>query len=209
MNKRKLHHWLVVIKRVKTWQLLLALIVFGSLSAVLLRQNSLHMSELRNVVRSADEQNADIKKSLLDLQHYVSHHMNTGLGDGILLQYSYQRAYNVAVEQAVSTTNPNTKLYEQVELECRPVFQRTGSFPAYTQCAREKLGTLAPGQDALSALKTPPVELFRYNFASPVWSADAAGFAVLATLLTGMTLLLRLLSYLLLLAVLRARAKQG
>jgi hypothetical protein len=202
--KHRLHHWYTVIRRLKTWQLLLVLALFVLVSAFLLRQNNLEMVRLRAAVEQADQQNGDVGKTLLDLQHYVSSHMNTDLGDGIALQYSYQRAYEAAVQAAASSTNPQAALYSKVEEECRPVFQRTHSFPAYTQCAHDRLSQLAPGQDALGALKTPPADLFKVNYTSPLWSFDAVGITVVLTILVALMLIVRLASYLILRAILRA-----
>jgi len=204
-DKRKLYHRLTVLKRVKTWQLLILLLVFGVVAAFLLRQNNLHMIELRNQVTKADEENTDVKKALLDLQSYVSGHMNTSLGNGIYLQETYQRAYTNAVQKAVAATNPQAKLYEQVELECRPVYQRTKSFPAYTLCAKEKLDNLAPSQDALAGLKTPSADLYHYNFASPYVSFDSAGILVIITGVIGLLIMIRIVAFILLKVLLRIR----
>lgn len=196
LNKKLLHHWLVQLRRVKTWHLLAAFVLLAGVSAFLLRQNNLHMIELRNLVMKADEDpNGDTKQALLNLQRYVSTHMNTDLGEGLYLQNSYRRAYDAAVQQAVTATNPNARLYDQVELECRPVFQRTNSFPAYTRCAAEKLSQLAPGHDPLSNLKTPPVDLYHYNFVSPRISFDPAGISVLLTLFVAVLIVMRLVGY--------------
>jgi hypothetical protein len=202
--KHKLHHWFRIVRAVKVWQLLVLLVLLGLASAFLLRQNNLGMIELREAVQRADKEGGDVKKALLELQHYVSAHMNTNLGEGVALPSSYKRAYDTAVQKAVSTSNPNSKIYEQVELECRPVFQRTNSFPAYTECAREKLSTLAPGQDALTNVHVPPPDLFRYNYHSPLWTPDAAGITLLLTVVVALILVARLITYLILRAVLRA-----
>lgn len=204
-DKRKLYHRLTVLKRVKTWQLFLLLIVLAVVSAFLLRQNNLHMIELRNQVTQADEQAGDVKTALLNLQKYVSGHMNTSLGNGLYLQETYQRAYTDAVQKAVTATNPQAKLYEQVELECRPVYQRTKSFPAYTLCAKEKLGTLAPSQDALASMQAPSADLYHYNFASPYISFDAAGIFVIITGVVALLIIIRMLAYAVLKLLLIAR----
>ena len=204
-DKRKLHHILTVLKRVKTWQLLILLVVFGATAAFLLRQNNLQMIELRNMVTKADEENGDVKKALLDLQKYVSGHMNTSLGSGIYLQETYQRAYAAAVQEAVTATNPQAKLYEQVEAECRPVYQRTKSFPAYTLCAKEKLDKLAPSQDALASLKAPSADLYHYNFASPTISFDGAGAFVILTGVVGLLIAIRMVAYIALKVLLSVR----
>jgi hypothetical protein len=208
-NKRKLHHWLTILRRVKTWQLLILLVLCASIAAFLLRQNNLRMIELRNLVMQADEDPAGgTKTALINLQQYVSQHMNTNLGNGVYLQDTYQRAYTTAVQKAVTITNPQAKLYEQVEIECRPVYQRTKSFPAYTLCAKEKLAQLAPNQDALANLKTPPVELFHYNFVSPLISFDGAGIFVLITGAILLVIVVRMVGYITLKLLLRTKRAQ-
>jgi hypothetical protein len=201
---KKLHHWFTLLRRIKTWQLILAIILLGSLSAFFLRQNNLQMIELRNLVKQADEQNKDIDKTLLNLQHYVASHMNTDLGEGVALQNSYERAYTAAVNAAANSANPNAALYAQAEAQCQPVFQRTRSFPAYTQCAADILSKLAPGQDALNNLKTPSPDLYKFNYVSPLWSPDLAGITVVLTLIAALMLIFRLVTYYVLRAILRA-----
>lgn len=201
---KRLHHWFTVIRRVKTWQLLIVLVLLVGASAFFLRQNNLQMIELKNLVKKADEDNKDIDKALLNLQHYVTAHMNTSLGEGVALQNTYERAYTAAVNAAANSSNPNAALYAQVEAECQPVFRRTHSFPAYTQCAHDKLSQIAPGQDAMSNLKTPSPDLYRYNFTSPLWSPDLAGFTVVLTVIAAIMLVFRLATYWILRAILRA-----
>ena len=202
--KHRLHHVAAIVKGIKVWQLLILLVVCAAGSAYFLRQNNLEMVNYRNAVKDADENDGDTKTALRNLQNYVTNHMNTSLGDGIVLQTAYKKAYDAAASKAANLNNPASQIYTQVELECRPVFKRTQSFPAYTQCARDKLAVLMPpGQDALANLQAPSTDLFKYNFLSPLWSPDLAGFFVLGTVVVAVALLARSLTYLTLRAILR------
>lgn len=192
-NKRKLHHYLVVLTHVKVWQLLVVFVVLLGLSVFLLRQNNLHMVESRNLVKMADEQNTNIENSLTDLQRYVTAHMNTNLGEGIFLEHSYQRAYDAALKEAANAVNPNSAVYIQAENECRA--QYGNAFQLYLQCIQSRVSALSPGSDPLQSVKVPPVELFRHNFVSPKLSLDAAGIVVLITSFVGLLILLRVISY--------------
>jgi hypothetical protein len=203
-DKQRMHHWLTVLGRVKTWLLIVLLVFLGAASAFFLRQNNLQMIELKNLVKKADEDNKDIDKALLNLQHYVANHMNTDLGGGVALQNTYERAYTAVVQAAAHSSNPNAAIYTQVEAECQPIFRRTHSFPAYTQCAHDKLSQLSPGQDALANLKTPSPDLYRFNYASPLWSPDLAGITVVLTLFVALVLIFRLVTYYILRAILRS-----
>lgn len=204
MNKRALHHILVVLRRLRLWQLILLLVVLSGLSAYLLRQNNLHMIARRDLVKQADEQNGDTQKALTDLRNYVVAHMNTSLGDkGIYLEHSYQRAYDQAVAQAAQVGSSGAATYQQADKDCQSLFSKTASFPAYVQCVTDKVAASGSAQDPLAAIKTPPSDLYRYNFVAPAWSFDAAGLSLLATCLLALLIAFRLLLMWALYAVLR------
>lgn len=202
VDKRKLHHWQSLIRRVKTWQLLLVFVIVFGLSLYLLRQNNLGMVELRNLVKQADEENGNTGVALTNLQHYVNSHMNTNLGAGVFLEHAYQRAYDAALKEAANTVNPNSAVYIQAEDQCRQEFGAR-SFQQYLQCVQQKVMALTPGRDPLENVKVPPAELFRYNFVSPIWSLDAAGIVVLITAFIGSIIIIRTLGYIALALLLR------
>lgn len=201
-NKRKLHHYLVMIGHVKVWQLLIIFVILFGLSAYLLRQNNLLMVEYRNIVKMADERGEGVESALTDLRNYVTTHMNTNLGEGIFLEHSYQRAYDAALKEAANSVNPNSATYIRSENECRAQYG-TVSFQLYLQCIQQRVSSLAPGTDPLQSVKVPPVELFRYNYISPRLSFDFAGVVVLITLFVGLLILLRVTTYIILKIVLR------
>lgn len=206
MNKRTLHHSLVVLRQIKTWQLLIVLVVLGAAAAFFLRQNSLHMVELRNQVMQADEQDKDIPGALTRLQRYVTTHMNTGMGDrGIYLEHSYQRAYDAAVQRAASSGNASAATYQQADKDCRGLFSKTASFPAYIQCVTDKVAATGAAADPVAAIQAPSADLYRFNYQAPAWSPDVAGYTLLATALVGIILVLRLLFLWGVYALLRSR----
>jgi len=205
INKRKLHHWLVVVKHIKTWQLAIVLILLVGLSVYLLRQNNLGMVERRNLVKQADESSGNVAAALSELQRYVLTHMNTSLGEGVFLEHTYQRAYDAAVQQAASAISINSQGYKEVEATCRDQYIKNHTFSIYLKCIESGLKALAPGSDPLATVKAPPPELFKYNFASPVISLDWTGLAVLATVLVAVLMLIRVLSHLVLYLLLKIR----
>lgn len=195
VDKGKVHHWWRILRRVKVWHLVVLFVIAFAASLVLLRQNNLGMVERRNLVKQADEQAKDIQKALDELQRYVTTHMNTAMGEkGIYLEHSYQRAYDQAVQEGLRDDSASRSLYENADAQCQAVFNRTSSFPEYTQCVAEKLAS-HQGSDPLANARVPSVDVYRYNFVSPAWSPDAAGFAVLVTALLGLLILGRIILY--------------
>lgn len=170
-------------------------------SATLLRVNNLGMVERRDAVIEADATGDKVatQQSLQQLREYVNTHMNSSLGDGVYLETAYNAARDAALEQATSPTNPNSAVYQQASVECRARFQGgADSFRNdYVLCVVERVSALSQSGDPIQAAQLPQPDTYRYNFVSPVWTPDAAGFSVLVSLLIAMLILGRTIVYLL------------
>ncbi len=211
MNQRKLHHILITITRVKTWQLVVLLLIGIVLSVTFLRLNNLEMIQRRDAVLAADKQ-ADkegTKQRLVELQHFVSSHMNTSLGKGFYLEGQYNRDKESALNVATSATNPNAAVYQQASIECRNRFQGgVASFRNdYVTCVAERVRSLSPSTDPAVGLKLPKAESYLYNFASPLWSPDLAGFSVLFCVIVTSVIVLRAIAAVILRIILKYRFK--
>jgi hypothetical protein len=211
MNKRSLHTTFSVIKRVRTWQLVVMLLIGLVLSAAFLRLNNLEMDKRRTAVMQADKlaDREATKQGLIELQRYVSAHMNTSLGNGFYLEHQYNRDKEAALTAATSTTNPNSAVYQQASIECRNRFQGgVASFRNdYVACVAERVRALSPSTDPSVGLKLPKAESYYYNFASPLWSPDLAGIMVLFCLIVTSVILLRAIAAVVLRVVLKHRFK--
>lgn len=185
-SKRWLHHMVRVTRGLKVWQLLVLFGLMLFVSATLLRLNNLGMVAKRDAVLAADKKNDQtaLRQALVDLQQYVGAHMNANLHGGLYLQDSYNRAQDAALAaQADTNADQGNPIYQQAIAECRGRF-RGGSVSYqndYLPCIIAKLGSALPGADPSTALKLPRADLYRYDFVSPPWSPDLAGFAVLLT----------------------------
>ena len=195
MNKQRIHQIITTITRIKTWQLVVLLLIGIVLSVSFLRLNNLEMDKRRTAVMEADRlaDKEAVKQRMVELQRYVSAHMNTSLGKGFYLEHEYNRDKEAALNAATSTTNPNAAVYQQASIECRSRFQGgVASFRNdYVTCVAERVKALSPSSDPAVALKLPKAESYHYNFASPFWSPDLAGFSVLFCVIVTSVILLR------------------
>src|SRR4051812_43089727 len=98
MNKRYLHHLWTRLRPIKTWYFFVLCLIFGVIYVFAARSNYVTMTELRQTVYQADQDNRDIEKSLQNLRAYVNAHMNTNLSRDsgtvyppIQLKYTYDR----------------------------------------------------------------------------------------------------------------------
>lgn len=196
-DKAKYRRILHTVQRLKTWQLVILLLLGMIVSATLLRVNNLGMVERRSAVISADEKGdeAVLRSSIVELQHYVTSHMNTDLEKGFFLTKTYERDRDKALASASQSTNPSSSTYQQASIECRSQFQggRESFRNDYVQCVIERVGSLSPQTDVEKSLNLPKADAYRVAFSSPVWSLDLAGLGVAFCVLVTLVILGRLL----------------
>jgi hypothetical protein len=180
------------LQRVKTWQLLILLILAGFLSATFLRLNNIGMVERRTAVVVADEagNQDDLIKRLYDLQRYVSSHMNTDMGKGVYLESSYKRDSQKVLDAASSEQNPNGNIYKKAQEICAPKF--SGYSAAYLQCTTSELAKYPASTDLLSAAKLPSADSYLHDFVSPLWSPDVAGWSLVVCVVIALMIVVRL-----------------
>lgn len=179
MNKRRLHHVWTRIRQVRPWHLVLAGLLCLSVGVYALRENNLRMVQLRAAVYEADRTGGDVQGALTDLQRYVTSHMNTDLSGGsnavyppVQLKHSYERA-----QAAISAQSGNEQVYIDAQVHCERTNPEGFSGRFRVPCIQEYVRTHG------ASTAQVPDSLYKYDFMSPVWSPDLAGFAVLATML--------------------------
>lgn len=182
------------LQKVKTWQLLLLLLLLLFLTATFLRLNNIGMVQRRDAVISADKEGDQeaVHNRLIDLQHYVSAHMNTSKND-VYLAAQYERDKAALIEKAATAqTDNNDVINKKVDEICKPQF--SGYNQGYVDCFAREYAKYAPGADPISSVTPPDPERYRFVFASPYWSADFAGFSLLASIALVVMICVRLIS---------------
>lgn len=197
MDKKQLHHLWTKIRPIKVWYLLVPLVIVATVAVFSLRQNNLEMVRLRQAVYAADEQNNDVEGALKTLRSYVYGHMNTSLTTGndsvyppIQLKYTYQRLQDAA---NTKSQQDNASVYSQAQAYCEQQnstdFSGRNRVPCIEKYVSEHGG---------SKPTTIPDALYKFDFVSPRWSPDVAGFSLaLAVLLLILTVLRIAAGYLL------------
>ena len=206
-DKRRVQRSIHQLQRVKTWQLVILLILAGFLSATFLRLNNIGMIERRTAVLAADEVGDEdvVINRLYDLQRYVSAHMNTDMGKGVYLESSYKRDVQAAYDAAAAQTNANGNIYKKAQEVCAPQFSRYSY--AYVQCTTSELAKYPSAQQLVSEAKLPKADAYLHVFVSPLWSLDFAGWSLLVCAVLIIMILARLVSLLVLRAILHREYK--
>lgn len=205
-DKRQVKQTIKQLQRVHTWQLVVLLILVGFVAATFLRLNSIGMSERRDAVLAADKAGDDtaLEERLYDLQRFSAAHMNTPTGP-LYLQGKYNRDYQQAATQASADSSPSGNVSAQADAVCKPQYSSWSL--AYVQCFADELAKFPPSSDPAQKITPPPTALYRHEFASPAWSADFAGWTVLAGVVIMLMIVVRLVSLGVLRLLLRQRYK--
>ena len=160
------------------WVFLAAFVVGGYVSVVALRHNNETMISLRNAVYVADKDNGNIEAALDSLRGYVYSHMNTNLSSGgnaikppIQLKYTYNRL-QAAEQRRVSTVN--TQMASRARDYCGIQNPGINTLSGNVDCVQGYINTHTTKANPI------PTALYEFDFISPSWSPDSAGWSLLA-----------------------------
>lgn len=139
------------------------------------------MVKLRDQVYAADKNNTNVEGALEDLRTYVGAHMNTSLTTGggsvyppIQLKYTYQR---LAAAAEAKSSSSNSQLYTEAEDYCQSLNSSNFSGRSRVPCVEDYISTHG------SSAETIPANLYEFDFVSPTWSPDLAGWSLLVSML--------------------------
>lgn len=202
-DKRRVKASIRQLQRIKTWQLLILLILMAFVAATFLRLNNISMIQRRDAVLAADKAGdmSVMQSRLYDLQRHTASHMNADTGL-FYLEQQYRRDAQKAVDVAKNDDNPNGNINAKAEAVCKPQYPVWS--PAYVQCFTDELAKYPPSPDPAQNTTLPGTSLYRHEFVSPLWSSDFAGWSVFICIMIVVMILARLAS----LGVLRLVLKQ-
>ncbi len=189
MDKRYLHHLWTRIRPVKTWWFLAGLVLCAAICGLALRHNYATMVKLRTQVYTADANNVDVVGALDRLRAYVNTHMNTNLetGDGVYppiqLTHTYDRLKKAESDRVSAATQ---QVYTDAQHYCEGLYPANQSISGRLRvpCIEQYV------KDHVVVAKTIPDALYKFSFATPRWSPDAAGiFLVLSIVFLALTVL--------------------
>jgi hypothetical protein len=134
------------------------------------------MGRLRDAVYTADKSGVNVEGAVQNLQSYVTAHMNTdldssnGISPPIQLRYTYERAQKAAIQ---GLSKSNQELYTRAQNYCQKKFPT--AYFSYVQCNQDYL---ASHDINIKIDAAPSADLFKFDFASPTWSPDLAGWSL-------------------------------
>ena len=203
-DKRRIQRTVKAVEKVKTWQLVILLLMAGFVAATFLRLNNIGMIERRDAVWAADK-TGDVSKvqdRLYDLQRYVASHMNTDPGR-VQLDHAYKKAYDQAFaefEQSIASQSSNdtvSKIREHCDAQAaQGGYGRftTTADPRYVACINEQWDLYPAASQVDYVFMPPSTAPYYHTFSPPLWSADFAGWSVLFCLFIVVIIIIRLVT---------------
>lgn len=213
---RKVRHF-----KIKTWMLLLLLLPLFFIDATLFRLNHVRMTELRDAVMAADNENDDnkIEASLVALKEFVfsntviniveeNGEQKITFGTGpFYLEHQYLRSARAALEKAekemAGDENPNGNIYGMAGATCKALALQNGwnwDNPNFINCMVTEINKYPAAADIQDTIKAvlPSTELYRHNYASPIWTPSLLGWFLILTLIVIVVIFIRFLIFIVL-----------
>lgn len=169
------------LKKIKPLYLLMLCLLSAIICIFALRSNDQNMSILLNNVYTADRQNGNVELALDQLRTYVYSHMNTSLASGpnavyppIQLKYTYGRLQQSEQQQVDAA---NATIYTNAQAYCQQLNPVSFSGRTRVPCIEAYV------QSHGSTVQPIPAGLYEFDFISPTWSPDLAGWSLMASVL--------------------------
>ena len=219
IKKKDLKASLRKLTKIKTWQLLIIFVLLLFIEATLLRFDHIEMTNLKAAVASADEAEDDaaINEALNNLHDFTRTHTVVNViekngesfitfGTGpIYLEHQYFRkaseALAAAESQAATDANPNGNVFAKAMDVCKPIAIANGwvwNSQGYIDCMTGEINKYPTSEriEDTYVASLPSTALFRYDFASPIWTPTLSGFVSIACLVLAAVLVIRFFSWL-------------
>lgn len=177
--------------------LIVSLVVF----VTAYRANNLQALTLREAVYTADKSGTDVEAPLRALRTFTYGHMNAGLSGGagavyppVQLKYRYE-VLVAAEKKRVADANAQTLRDANVRCDIPSV--------ARIYASRDKCIEIYLGAHKLAVEQPIPDALYKFDFVSPWWSPDRAGWAAVSMAFFTLLFALRILASMWMRAALR------
>lgn len=158
-------------------------------SILALRDNNLKMIALYEKVKEADTSGVGTYDRLKDLQVFVAQHMNAtppklGSNPGIQLVETYKRA---KAAETARVTAERERIYNEAISYCEAALPQS-LLSQRAQCIIDRNAS-----QTVTERQIVP-DLYRYDFVSPRWSPDLAGWSIVVSVVLVAVFVLQILA---------------
>ena len=182
---------------VTVWGFFVLAVIAGIITMDAYIGNSREAIKRYETLLTVDQAGGDVEGALYSLRTYMYAHMNTQIGSAtgikppIQLKGTYDRLVAAERARVESAKASNASLYTRAAQECERLIPSGLSGRYRIECVTEFVT-----KNALSEKENPiPEALYKFDFVSPVWSADTAGIGMVCTAIFSLIFAVRWLTY--------------
>lgn len=183
VGKAWVKKWLRRVQALKNWQLFLLLCLIMVAVATAWRMNNTQMFRRLDAVLAADEalNEEKVRENLVILKSFSESHMNANTGLVSLVKI-YERDAKDEIAR-VSGLRAGDNVHKKVSEICDPQFDaRTRYSRPYFECWTRELEKFPSRENVDLQPKFRAKELYEYEFISPIWTPDLAGWTTLVAI---------------------------
>ncbi len=162
------------------------------LSVIGLTQNSQGAKDRYDALIATDQAGGDVSAALNELQAYTYAHINTQIGgeNGIKPPIQLAGTYSRLVESEQKRVDDvNVVLYERAQTECES--SGPGGFSGSNRLSCIEAYVDSNGVQSVLIQDA----LYKFDFVSPTWSPDLAGFSIIAAFILAIVFCIDLALY--------------
>lgn len=182
---------------ITVWGFLVLTLISGTVTLNALVGNSQHAKKLYDQLLATDQAGGNVEQSLYNLRSFMYGHMNTTIGSPtgvqppIQLKGTYDRLVAAETARVAAAKDANSSLYNTAQHVCEAQIPDGLSGRGRVPCITEYVTTHSQSET------TNPIQesLYKFDFVSPMWSADTAGIGILVTSVLFLVFLYRFLTY--------------
>jgi hypothetical protein len=192
LSRSQLRHLITV------WGFLALAIISGIITLSAYVGNSAQAKLRYNKLLAVDAAGGDVEKSLYDLRSYIYAHMNTVIGSPtgvkppIQLKGTYDRLVAAEKARAAGAKEANANLYSTAQAVCEKQIPEGLSGRGRIPCITDYVTTHSQAETEQKI----PDGLYKFDFASPTWSPDLAGYGMIVTALLALVFVYQFVVYL-------------
>ncbi len=181
-------------KRSLAWLAFFAILTigFGLAGVKGLVQNSQGAKDRYDSLIAVDKAGGDVSKSLNELRAFIFNHMNTQIGNEeginppIQLKGTYDRLLAAEEARVIKINKDLTPIAQQY---CEDSNPNDKSSSSRLNCIQEYVNSHGGLTETINS------DLYKFDFAPPVWSTDLAGLGLLLSAISGLVFIIDLMFY--------------
>ena len=191
LSRSKLRHLVTV------WGFLVLAAVSAIITLTAYIGNSAQAKKKYDTLLAVDKAGGNVEQSLFELRSFIYAHMNTTIGSPtgvrppIQLKGTYDRLVQAEKARAAGAKEANANLYTTAQKECEKQIPDGLSGRGRIPCITDYVTTHSQPETEQNI----PEALYQYDFVSPSWSPDVAGYGILVTSVLTFVFLYQLLLY--------------